>query len=372
MTNEKNKYLTIFESHPNPVILVNKANRMDNVNHAAAMLFGSSSVPGFQYYCATGDRLNEALEDKAADEPAWCGRGKRVDEVLAWLSPELERFSESEAAVTSFIKKISDKKGLRFYGVKLSRMEDFSGKFSGTIIHVEDLTPQKQAEEEMKKSKELFEKIFQSQRDAIFILDSEMPPKITDCNPSATRLFKYSFDEMRGSSVELLHVNNQKMDDFHEMLYRGIKDRGFFYLDDFRMRRKNGVVFPTENTVVELIDKDGLRMGWISVVRDISKRKRGEKEAMEKERLQGVLEMAGAICHELNQPLQALYGYSQLLMMDIDDQHPLYDRISKIEHQVERVAAITGKLSETTRYKTKDYLNGKIIDIAKATDMEAP
>jgi PAS domain S-box-containing protein len=251
-------------------------------------------------------------------------------------------------------------------------MEDFSGKFSGTIIHVEDLTPQKQAEEEMKKSKELFEKIFQSQRDAIFILDSEMPPKITDCNPSATRLFKYSFDEMRGSSVELLHVNNQKMDDFHEMLYRGIKDRGFFYLDDFRMRRKNGVVFPTENTVVELIDKDGLRMGWISVVRDISKRKRGEKEAMEKERLQGVLEMAGAICHELNQPLQALYGYSQLLMMDIDDQHPLYDRISKIEHQVERVAAITGKLSETTRYKTKDYLNGKIIDIAKATDMEAP
>ena len=28
--------------------------------------------------------------------------------------------------------------------------------------------------------------------------------------------------------------------------------------------------------------------------------------------LQGVLEMAGAVCHEINQPMMALYGYMDI------------------------------------------------------------
>jgi len=100
---------------------------------------------------------------------------------------------------------------------------------------------------------------------------------------------------------------------------------------------------------------------------DISEQKYLEQDRIEKEKFQGVVEMAGAICHELNQPLQVVSGYSELAMMDIKDDKPLYDKISRIKDQALRMGGITQKLLGITKYATKDYLEGKIIDIEKAT-----
>ena len=88
---------------------------------------------------------------------------------------------------------------------------------------------------------------------------------------------------------------------------------------------------------------------------------------VEQKKLQGVIEMAGAVCHELNQPMQAVSGYSELVMMDIKGDNPLYDKIEKIKKQVDRMGDITQKLMKISKYETKGYLKGKIIDIEKAT-----
>src|SRR5512139_600334 len=40
MTNEKNKYLTLFESLPTPAFLVDRDGRIENANHAAAEILG--------------------------------------------------------------------------------------------------------------------------------------------------------------------------------------------------------------------------------------------------------------------------------------------------------------------------------------------
>ena len=104
----------------------------------------------------------------------------------------------------------------------------------------------------------------------------------------------------------------------------------------------------------------------IFTVSDISWRKQAEAERLEREKLEGILELAGAVCHELNQPLQSISGYSELLLMDMDDSHPLYARIAKIKQQVNRMGEITSKLMGIATYETKDYLSGKIIDIDKA------
>ena len=40
----------------------------------------------------------------------------------------------------------------------------------------------------------------------------------------------------------------------------------------------------------------------LSLEKELSEHKQAEEAMLEKERLQGVVEMAGAICHELNQP----------------------------------------------------------------------
>jgi response regulator RpfG family c-di-GMP phosphodiesterase len=92
-----------------------------------------------------------------------------------------------------------------------------------------------------------------------------------------------------------------------------------------------------------------------------------QKALLEKEKLQVIFEMTGAICHELTQPMQAISGNSELILMSIQKDNPLYLNVKTIKDQVDRMGDITRKLKRVTRYKTKDYINGKIIDLDNAT-----
>ena len=49
------------------------------------------------------------------------------------------------------------------------------------------------------------------------------------------------------------------------------------------------------------------------------------------------------------------------------EDNPLYTNLEKIKKQIDRVGEITKKLMATTRYETKDYLNGKIFGIERAS-----
>ena len=148
---------------------------------------------------------------------------------------------------------------------------------------IRDLTEQRQAKEALRASNEMFEKTFRSQMDALFILDENNPPKIRDCNPSATRVFGYSRKEMLGRTTDFLHVNKTKRRDFQKHLYPEIAKQAYFHLPEFNMKRNDGTVFPSEHTVVSLVNDQGKRIGWVSVVRDISERKRMVEELRESE-----------------------------------------------------------------------------------------
>lgn len=97
-----------------------------------------------------------------------------------------------------------------------------------------------------------------------------------------------------------------------------------------------------------------------------------QKELVEKrsqeEKLKGVLEMAGAVCHEMNQPLQAMFGIAEILLMDISKDDPQYRDLEKLREQAVRLGNITKKLMTITKYETRDYVGEKkIIDIDKAS-----
>lgn len=87
----------------------------------------------------------------------------------------------------------------------------------------------------------------------------------------------------------------------------------------------------------------------------------------EKEKLQAVFETAGAVCHELNQPLQVVSGVTELLLLDVKNTDPHYEKLMTLMEQTERMGEITNKLMKITRYETKKYLKSKIVDIDKAS-----
>ena len=102
---------------------------------------------------------------------------------------------------------------------------------------------------------------------------------------------------------------------------------------------------------------------------DIRDQKNSESERLQREKLQGVIELAGAVCHEMNQPMQAVSGHADLLMLEVNPDDRVHRRVATIAEQVTRMGEITKKLMSITHYKTKDYLSGQIFDIEQAASV---
>ncbi len=73
------------------------------------------------------------------------------------------------------------------------------------------------------------------------------------------------------------------------------------------------------------------------------------QQAAPNEKLRRVLETAGTVCHDLNQPLMAVSGYCELIMMDVEDDQPIYRQLNKMKEQVDRMGVITRNLMDIIR-----------------------
>jgi DNA-binding response OmpR family regulator len=136
------------------------------------------------------------------------------------------------------------------------------------------------------------------------------------------------------------------------------------------------VIFLTARTETEDILK-GFEAGAVDYVTkpfnipELLTRIKTHIELNHRRKLQGVLEMAGAVCHEMNQPLQTMMGYAELMLMDIQQDDPLREKILKIKEQTDRMAKITQKLMRITRYETRDYgIGQQIVDLEKAVEKD--
>jgi PAS domain-containing protein len=143
MTNEKNKYLTVFESLASPVIFVDPEGMVENMNQAASELFRAISVPGAQYYRMPEGTDTQVVRDQVK-EPA--------ERLFPWLMTELGEFEETDIQTKSYEKVAPTSKGERRFILSLSRMLDISGKFRGTVFILTDVTERRRAEEEKEKA----------------------------------------------------------------------------------------------------------------------------------------------------------------------------------------------------------------------------
>ncbi len=103
------------------------------------------------------------------------------------------------------------------------------------------------------------------------------------------------------------------------------------------------------------------------LILDITELKEAQKALLEQQRLEGIVEMAGAVAHEFSQPLQAILLNCELLRSSSSslDRKPLL----RLETQVEYLGELVHKLTDITRYARKDYPGTEgIIDLQRAAE----
>ncbi len=152
MTNEKNRYLTLFESLPHMVLILDKDRSVLNLNHAAARRFQAQDTPGAHYYSPALQRLTDKSTPQCSD-PEGSG-GIVLKKLIASLADNLESFIAGEGMHLTFEKKVMDHDGARYYHVIFSRVLDVSAKCGEVVLVIEDITAQKQITEELRRAKE--------------------------------------------------------------------------------------------------------------------------------------------------------------------------------------------------------------------------
>jgi len=131
MTNEKNKYLTIFESIYDPIVLFDKNNKIENINHQAAETYTDLAGSGMKYYS-----------------------DNNTDMIYKLIKKELDDFVSVNNDEISIEKTIDTKKGPKTFMIKFKKMMDISEKYSGTVVTFHDVTARLEFERQLKEKNE--------------------------------------------------------------------------------------------------------------------------------------------------------------------------------------------------------------------------
>lgn len=221
----------------------------------------------------------------ALNETAAKRFGKTPDELVGkdmydFMPPELavvRRQREAEAIRNRSALTVEDERAGRFIRTTLwPVVDDKTGEVVRLAAFSIDITQRRKYEMEMQENRALLRRTLDSLMDAVFVLDAATVT-VKEVNKAATDIFGYQTDELIGKTTEFLHVSPESLEAFRKELYPAIERQGYLHLSDFRMKRRDGSIFPTENSVFPLNDEQGRPVAWVSVVRDLSKVREAEE-----------------------------------------------------------------------------------------------
>ncbi len=228
----------------------------------------------------------------------------------------------------------------------------------------EDISHNRQVKEMLIQSEEKYRSVMEAAVDPIIVYDNQ--GRVSYFNPAFSRVFQWSLSKR-------IH---KKMDDFVpeknwpetlEMIQMVKQGKVFSGIESARYNR-DGNIIPVSISGSTFKDKNNTVIGSIINLQDISERKQAENSIKQQDKLKVVLEMAGAVCHELSQPAMIIEGYADLFLMNLDQDDPLSEKMRKLKKQVARIGDLAQKLTNITKYKTREYSKGMtIVDIDRAS-----
>ena len=189
-------------------------------------------------------------------------------------------------------------------------------------------------------------------------------------NPEFMRITGYREDELIVMDP-LNIVQQQYRRQVHENFIKMLKlERLFPY--EFCITDKSGNTKWILETATSIQYKG--RRAALGYFMDISEGKQAEEERLAKEKLVSVLELAGAVGHELNNPLQVVLTCTEKLAPTTDDNQRQTRLYRLLKSNIEKMRKTIQKFQNITQYATKDYVDGKkIIDIdAASTEKPSP
>src|SRR5262249_1689014 len=130
--------------------------------------------------------------------------------------------------------------------------------------------------------------------------------------------------------------------------------------------RKDGTTFRVTASIAPVIGADGTATHIVSVEQDISEERRLKEQLIHSERLSAVGQLVAGVAHEINNPLQAVIGFTELLI-EQERRPEVRADLLQIRADAGRAAKIVHSLLLFARRETLERSVADLNEIVRST-----
>ncbi len=247
--------------------------------------------------------------------------------------------------------------GMLCYDISYYPYKDEKGEITHVVVVSRDITALVKAEETVRKLLLAVE-----QTDEV-IFTTDINGKITYVNPAFEKVYGFYKDEVIDKTPAILKSEFMQEEDYNKLWTSVISGKS--YKAEFINKTKTGELIEVENSVSPFFDSFNNILGFISVQRDISERKKIEKTlrdakdaAESSDKLKG--EFLAQLSHEIRTPLNSLINSASLIQEEVkevisEDITVLFDSVTSSAKRIIRTVHMILNMSEL-QTNTYEYI----------------
>jgi two-component system NtrC family sensor kinase len=252
---------------------------------------------------------------------------------------------------------VSDRGGLRTREVKLRRKDGTAATFldssravwdtAGNIIRYQgtlvDVTEKRAMERQLVQQEEFRRRLLESFPDLILVVD--LDERYTFVSSRVRDMLGYQPETLLGKKISELEDHSPEL----ASLYHDVAaSRQVFASTEYGARHHDGSWRTMRASASQLFDAEAKLIGVIISVRDITTERKLEQQVVQSERLAAMGAMIGGVAHELNNPLTAILGVSELMQDKVTDESSR-KQLGMLQQQARRAAEIVKDLTYFSR-----------------------
>ena len=274
------RWRSLTEESPDHVILLDENLKIQFINQA---------IPG-----RTNDQI---LGATVFDFHSEAEEAQRIDRILRTVL----KSGEPSSYETTFVAPDGETIYLEMRVVP----RQVGGKVNGLMIHARRITDRKLAEAKLQRQALVLEQM----SEGVLVVDTD--GKLIDLNPAAEAFIGSPKAELLGRPANVI-IDENLSGDIQTDIVAGLERDGY-WSGELIGRRADGQPRDMEIRSLRLKNSDGEAIGNVSVIRDITERKKLERDLAQAQKVQAVAQLTSGVAHEFNNILAAIIGNLGLL-----------------------------------------------------------
>lgn len=214
---------------------------------------------------------------------------------------------------------------------------------------------------ELSLSEKKYRGIFEGSMDMIFVLDDQM--RFEDINEAGLKFLGYNHEEELIPMVSFASLFSSQSN-FDELV-KEIEKSGSIINRECALKDRSGEESLILLSLSTATDDSGKIKNYEGIAKDITARKRMERQLQQADKLASLGQTVAGIAHELNTPLGVILGYSQLLIRSFNEEDAAYNDLKIIEKQTKNCKRI---VEDLLKFARDSKTQKSITDLAKCFD----